>query len=645
MSLAAYVILVFSFFAALGLAVTAAIQLLKGRTRGLNWLEYGHAAVSAGLLAATLILLACLLSGDFALAYVHDHTNRSLPAIYRACALWAGQEGSLLVWAAGIALVCLIFQRSRVYSHLGDSTRMMFWALHFLVMAFFLLLLVTWSNPFARLIPAPADGLGLNPILRHPGMILHPPLLLLGYAGLALPACLAAAQSFIPRKGTEYAWIMLVRPYILAAWAALTAGIVLGMWWAYMELGWGGYWAWDPVENASLIPWLISTAALHTLIVQERRNKLHRVNVALMCLTTISALFATYLVRSGVVQSVHAFGDGSVGTPLTVFVLGGLLISFWAAFSVPARGRELAGIVSREGFLVMVCWLLLALSVIILVGTMWPVISLLWTPEPHGLDANFYNRVCVPLGMLIMLLLMVCPWLRWDGGLRDAPRFWLALGAFVASGAAFFFLGYRQPVALLAAAGSVACLAGLLASLPSLPGKGGWRAVGAAGLHVGLAVLVLGMAFSGPYKQEYDLLFQNGKGVQQAGAYRVELLEAQQGRAVDHDYLEARLKIYEGDTLLGELKPQRRMYDKFGTMQFSEVDVVPGLGNELYASFLGLDENASVLIRFSVEPLVNWMWIGGTLMCLFPFLMLARGRKKQTPEAGSDAPADNGPQA
>ena len=191
----------------------------------------------------------------------------------------------------------------------------------------------------------------------------------------------------------------------------------------------------------------------------------------------------------------------------------------------------------------------------------------------------------------------------------------------------------------------MACLAGLLASLPSLPGKGGWRAVGAAGLHVGLAVLVLGMAFSGPYKQEYDLLFQNGKGVQQAGAYRVELLEAQQGRAVDHDYLEARLKIYEGDTLLGELKPQRRMYDKFGTMQFSEVDVVPGLGNELYASFLGLDENASVLIRFSVEPLVNWMWIGGTLMCLFPFLMLARGRKKQTPEAGSDAPADNGPQA
>mgnify|MGYP000121537204 FL=1 len=215
----------------------------------------------------------------------------------------------------------------------------------------------------------------------------------------------------------------------------------------------------------------------------------------------------------------------------------------------------------------------------------------------------------------------------------------------MASGAAFFFLGYRQPVALLSAAGSVACLAGLLASLPSLPGKGGWRAVGAVGLHAGLAVLVLGMAFSGPYKQEYDLLFQNGKGVQQAGAYRVELLEARQGRAVDHDYLEARLKIYEGDTLLGELTPQRRMYDKFGTMQFSEVDVVPGLGNELYASFLGLDENASVLIRFSVEPLVNWMWIGGTLMCLFPLLMLARGRKKQTPAAGGGAPADDGPQA
>ena len=641
----AFALLLLTLLLASGGGILALLQLWRPQERPtLPLVEKVHWGVSLCLLVASACLLHALYWQDYSLKYVADYTDNVLPLFYRLTAFWAGQPGSMLFWALAVGIMGSIFACTGGYRRLKDTTRLWFWTFFLVIMAFFALLLCVWNNPFIMLDPAPADGNGLNPLLQNPGMIFHPPLLFLGYGGFAIPTCLALAQA-LSRQPDETRWFDLARPITLLAWAFLTAGIVLGMWWAYMELGWGGYWAWDPVENASLIPWLISTAALHTLIVQERRNKLHRVNVALMCLTTISAFFATYLVRSGVVQSVHAFGDGSVGTPLTVFVLGGLLISFWAAFSVPARGRELAGIVSREGFLVMVCWLLLALSVISLVGTMWPVISLLWTPEPHGLDANFYNRVCVPLGMLIMLLLMVCPWLRWDGGLRDAPRFWLALGAFVASGAAFFFLGYRQPVALLAAAGSVACLAGLLASLPTLLGKGGWRAVGAAGLHVGLAVLVLGVAFSGPYKQEYDLLFQNGKGVQQAGAYRVELLEAQQGRAVDHDYLEARLKIYEGDTLLGELKPQRRMYDKFGTMQFSEVDVVPGLGNELYASFLGLDENASVLIRFSVEPLVNWMWIGGTLMCLFPFLMLARGRKKQTPEAGSDAPADNGPQA
>ena len=641
----AFALLLLTLLLAAGGGILALLQLWRPQeSPTLPLVEKAHWGVSLCLLVASACLLHGLYWQDYSLKYVADYTDNVLPLFYRLTAFWAGQPGSMLFWALAVGIMGSIFACTGGYRRLKDTTRLWFWVFFLVIMAFFALLLCVWNNPFIMLDPAPADGNGLNPLLQNPGMIFHPPLLFLGYGGFAVPTCLALAQA-LSRQPDETRWFDLTRTITLLAWSFLTAGIVLGMWWAYMELGWGGYWAWDPVENASLIPWLISTAALHTLIVQERRNKLHRVNVALMCLTTISAFFATYLVRSGVVQSVHAFGDGSVGTPLTVFVLGGLLISFWAAFSVPARGRELAGIVSREGFLVMVCWLLLALSVIILVGTMWPVISLLWTPEPHGLDANFYNRVCVPLGMLIMLLLMVCPWLRWDGGLRDAPRFWLALGAFVASGAAFFFLGYRQPVALLAAAGSVACLAGLLASLPSLPGKGGRRAVGAAGLHVGLAVLVLGMAFSGPYKQEYDLLFQNGKGVQQAGAYRVELLEAQQGRAVDHDYLEARLKIYEGDTLLGELKPQRRMYDKFGTMQFSEVDVVPGLGNELYASFLGLDENASVLIRFSVEPLVNWMWIGGTLMCLFPFLMLARGRKKQTPEAGSDALADNGPQA
>ena len=402
----AYAMQLLTLICALGGSALALLQLWQQRGDALALIEKVHWAITGALSLAAALLLHALFWNDFSLVYVASYTDRVLPAFYRLTAFWAGQPGSMLFWAFSVAISGSIFALTPAYKRLTPATRLWYWGFFYAIMAFFALILSCWSNPFEMQSPVPPDGNGLNPLLQNPGMIFHPPLLFLGYGGFTVPACLALAQSLSGGEG-EDGWHRVTRPVTLLAWAFLTAGIILGMWWAYMELGWGGYWAWDPVENASLIPWLISTAALHTLIVQERRNKLHRVNVALMCLTTISAFFATYLVRSGVVQSVHAFGDGSVGTPLTVFVLGGLLISFWAAFSVPARGRELAGIVSREGFLVMVCWLLLALSVIILVGTMWPVISLLWTPEPHGLDANFYNRVCVPLGMLIMLLLMV----------------------------------------------------------------------------------------------------------------------------------------------------------------------------------------------------------------------------------------------
>ena len=408
MYLAAYICLLATLFFSLAGGAVGTAQLWQGKTSELRWLEMAQAAGSLCLLAASGVLMYALVVCDFSVDYVANYTDRALSLFYRCTAFWGGHEGSLLFWALMVSVCGTAFLFTRTYRTLSVETRSWFLVFFLSVMAFFGLLLSTWSNPFEMQSPVPPDGNGLNP----PGMIFHPPLLFLGYGGFVIPGCLALAQA-MSRQQDSMHWIDVARPFTLTGWLFLTAGIVLGGWWAYMELGWGGYWAWDPVENASLIPWLISTAALHTLIVQERRNKLHRVNVALMCLTTISAFFATYLVRSGVVQSVHAFGDGSVGTPLTVFVLGGLLISFWAAFSVPARGRELAGIVSREGFLVMVCWLLLALSVIILVGTMWPVISLLWTPEPHGLDANFYNRVCVPLGMLIMLLLTAIVYYIW----------------------------------------------------------------------------------------------------------------------------------------------------------------------------------------------------------------------------------------
>lgn len=643
----AYAMQLLALLCALGGGGMALLQLWQGRGDSLRLAEKAHWVVSGALLLASALLLHALFWHDFSLQYVASYTDLILPAFYRLTAFWAGQPGSMLFWALAVALSGSVFACTRSCRSLSPATRLWYWTFFYAIMAFFALILTCWSNPFLMQSPPPADGNGLNPLLQNPGMIFHPPLLFLGYGGFTVPACLALAQALSRGKDSEGAWFRLTRPFIILAWLFLTAGIVLGAWWAYMELGWGGYWAWDPVENASLIPWLMGTASLHTLIVEERRGKLGRVNVIMMSLTTVSAFFATYLVRSGVIDSVHAFGDGSVGTPLTVFVLAGLLITFWVACTAPREGRPLAGLDSREGLLTLVAWVLLALSAIILTATMWPVISKLWATAPRGLDANFYNRVCLPLGALLLVMMAACPWLGWNGGLRDKGRFFAVLGAFVAAAAVIWTLGYRQPTALLAAAAAIAIALGVVLLLADSAIRRQPASLGALGAHLGMALAALGIAFSGPYTQDKEMFLSKGQS-EQVGGYAVTLLDIQDGRQPGYEYIAARLQISRDGKNLGVIAPERRMYDKFGNMQFSEVDVIPGLGNEIYGSLLGLDEDSRVLVKVSVEPLVNWIWIGGALMCLLPLLGLRRRafpagqqRGEATPtRQGQDAPDD-----
>ena len=445
---------------------------------GLGFVEKANLCLTGCYIIASAILIYALASYDFSLVYVASYTDRLLPLFYRITAFWAGQAGSMLFWAFSVAICGGLFQLTRSYKSLTPDTRLWYWVFYLGIMSFFGLILVTWNNPFLMNHAVPQDGNGLNPLLQNPGMIFHPPLLFLGYGGFVIPSCLALAQALSRRQADEAAWTDVARPFTLAAWAMLTAGIVLGGWWAYMELGWGGYWAWDPVENASLIPWLIATAALHTMLIQTRRNKLHGVNVFLMALTTISAFFATYLVRSGVVQSVHAFGSGGVGVPLLLFILISVALSFWIALLARRSDTgELAGIESREGFLILTSWLLLALSLIILIATMWPVFSAFWKEtvmglardvvldeagHDHGgavgLTADFYNRVCMPLFAAMVAILSICPWLGWNGGVRNMRKLLLVVCSFIGAAAAMYSLGYTLPVAVLGASASVAAL-------------------------------------------------------------------------------------------------------------------------------------------------------------------------------------------
>ena len=629
----AFALQLVALLAALGGCGLALLQLWQNREDSLAVVEKAHLVISGALLLASALLLHALFWNDFSVAYVASYTDRVLPVFYRLTAFWAGQPGSMLFWGLAVGLSGSAFALTRAYRSLSRPTRLWYWSFFYIIMGFFALILTSWSNPFVLQSPVPADGNGLNPLLQNPGMIFHPPLLFLGYGGFAVPACLALAQCLSGRSGSEGAWFRLSRPFIILAWLFLTAGIVLGAWWAYMELGWGGYWAWDPVENASLVPWLIATASLHTLIVEDRRGKLGRVNVAMMVLTTVSAFFATYLVRSGVIDSVHAFGDGSVGTPLTIFVLSGLVIALWIPFASPKTGKPLAGLESREGFLTLVAWVLLALAVIILVATMWPVISKLWSTAPRGLDARFYNRVCLPLGALLVVMMAACPWLGWGGGLRNRKGFFAVIGGFVVSAVVIWALGYRQPTALLGASAAVGIVFGAIMLLADKANRSQSTTVGALGAHIGMALVAIGISFSGPYTTDREMILAKGESGT-VGSYTATLLELGEGRRVDHEFIAARLEIFKDGKSLGIVAPERRLYDKFGSMQFSEVDVIPGLGNEIYASLLGLDESSRVVVKVSVEPLVNWLWIGGTIMCLVP---LAGLRRRKNPAPGSDS--------
>ena len=659
----AFALLALSLLCALGGAAWAIRSLwpgtvpgpLKGKPRtdgqalraGLPAIERINLFLTGGYVLASCFLLYALTTYDFSLVYVASYTDRFLPLFYRITAFWAGQAGSMLFWALSVAICGSLFQLTRSYRGLSPETRLWYWVFYLGIMAFFGLILVAWNNPFLMTHAVPQDGNGLNPLLQNPGMIFPPPLLFLGYGGFVIPGCLALAQT-MSEGSEESPWTSVSRPFILSAWSFLTAGIVLGGWWAYMELGWGGYWAWDPVENASLIPWLVATAALHTLIIQTRRNKLHGVNVFLMALTTISAFFATYLVRSGVVQSVHAFGSGGMGAPFLVFIGLGTLVALCAALHArKPDSRELAGLDSREGFLVLTCWALIALAVIILVATMWPVFTAFWKEtvmglarevqldaagHDHGgavgLTADFYNRVCMPLFAALIAILSLCPWLGWNGGVRDMRRLLLVVCVFIGSAAALYWFGYRIPVALLGGSAAVASLVSTLMLLASAPVRRSRQSFAAYAVHFGLALMALGIAFSGPYTIEANPVISVGQTTR-VGQFDVLLRNMYEGRGPGYIFIEAELVVSKDGKELGVASPQRLVYEKWGQMQFAEASTVPSLGNEFYATLMAIDRQGQVSLRLSSNPLINWLWIGGLIMCLLPFLSLRSTPRKE----------------
>ncbi|CAM2059324.1 cytochrome c-type biogenesis protein CcmF [Desulfovibrionales bacterium] len=645
MHLFAHATLVIALVIALAGAFTALAQLWTGRQELLTWIERCQLIVLGLSTVASFVLYRALIARDFDFLYVTEYTDLTLPLLYTITAFWAGQSGSLLFWLWTVALLGMVFWTTDSYRKLSQATCLCFWVFYHGITAFLLLLLTSYSSPFQQVTPPPADGNGLNPLLQNPGMIFHPPLLFLGYAGFTVPACLALAQLLMGRGNREKSlptdryisftvqephWAIASRNFTLLAWLLLTAGIILGGWWAYMELGWGGYWAWDPVENASLIPWLVGTAALHTTVLETRRGSLPRTNTLLMALTLITSFFATYLVRSGVVDSLHAFGESGLSGVLLVFILISLALVLLIIHAYPPpAGRPLAGIGSRDGFLTLTIWILLALGLIIMLATLWPVLSKTWSSNPHGLSADFYNRVCLPFFVLLAGVLTICPWLTWKGGFTNRRRALYIVGAFLGTFGVLWFVGMHKLLATFATASAMACLVSYTVLLITHPGMCRMRCTWAAyGVHVGLALVIIGVAFSGPYQTSIRGTLKFGQHLEIAG-YKVTYANLRNDKIPNITFIEATLCVTRDGHKLGMLTPQRRIYRNFNK-PFSEVSVIPSLGDELYATLESIDEHGDIIVKINVNPLINWIWIGGTLIILFPFLgMSLKGKSIQ----------------
>ena len=514
-----------------------------------EWVTSGRRAIyciAALAVAAFGILEAAFLRSDFSFALVAEGSSTSTPTFYKVTALWATQDGSLLLWVTLLSLfsTTVLFLTRRSLRDIAPYAT----AVLGCIAGFFLLLMVGWENPFDTLAVPPVEGAGLNPLLRHPAMMIHPPMLYTGYVGFSIPFAFAIGALVARRTGAD--WIRATRRFALIAWTFLGTGIMLGALWSYTELGWGGYWAWDPVENASLMPWLVGTAFLHSIIVQEKRGMLKIWNVSLICATFTLALLGTFLVRSGILDSIHAFGASTIGVQFLTFI--GLVVALSAVLIIsrlPQLRSEarLDSLLSREAFFLLNNLVLVGLCLVIMWGTFFPLISEAITGTEASVGPPWFNRLVTPLALVLVLLTGIGPVLAWR---RFTPA---ALRRILAFPVAALALALVVLLAFTDAADSPTSLAMfcLVAFVLTVVGQELWRGTAARRtmtgesvpralgrltgrnrrryggylVHAGIAVLFLGVAASSAFVDQRDVRLSPGDSFEVNG-YQVTYREA-----------------------------------------------------------------------------------------------------------------------
>ncbi|HHB13510.1 MAG TPA: heme lyase CcmF/NrfE family subunit [Chromatiales bacterium] len=647
-------------------AVQAVVPLAGSYTGNRTWMAVGPSTAIGQFVFLALAFAALMhgfLTDDFSLRYVAENGNTRLPVMYKISAVWGAHEGSLLLWVfllSGWGMAVALLSRhlpqvmqARVLSVLGMAA-----------IGFLLFMLLT-SNPFERLYPAPAEGRSLNPLLQDPGLAIHPPLLYMGYVGFSVAFAFALAALLGGKL--DAAWARWSRPWTTTAWIFLTLGITLGSWWAYNELGWGGWWFWDPVENASFMPWLVGTALIHSLAVTEKRGAFKTWTVLLAIAAFSMSLLGTFLVRSGVLTSVHAFAtDPARGVFILIFlsvVVGGsLAIYAWRAPHIRGGGRF--ELVSRETFLLANNVLLVVIAAFILLGTLFPLIydALGWGKISVGFP--WFNKMFVSFAPFLLFVMGIGPLARWK---HHEPvdlvrKLRLAFGVSLVVAVAFSLPVYRGASPLIGLGIGLAAWLMLTLGLTvrdRLKHRKGAMAVlrdfgtqgrsfyGMVLAHLGVAITLVGITLVSNLEAERDVRMAPGKTYELAGyGFRFDGVRSVEGP----NYVAARgtITVFEGDRQIAVLHPEKRNYGP-GTMPMTESGVDVGLTRDLYAS-LGEDLGGGEwAVRLYYKPYVRWIWLGGLFMALGGLLAISDrryrvrvGRRASARMTGGEALAGGG---
>ena len=624
------------------------IASVVGRLKGKPFLtlsgERAVLAVWALVSTAAGILVYGLMTSDYRMAYVASHTNRDMPSFYKFAAWWGGQEGSLLFWSWLLSTYAAVAVLTSRKTH----RNLLPWVVAILstIQLFFLNFNAFIASPFQvlavdKVVTSVADGMGLNPLLQYWAMVIHPPFLYLGYVGFAVPFAFAMAS--LIEKAPGESWIHTTRRWSIVTWLFQGMGIALGSAWAYHVLGWGGYWMWDPVENASLLPWLAATAFLHSVMMQEKKGMMKVWNMVLIASTFFLCIFGTFLTRSGIVSSVHAFAESPIGKYFVAFLALGIAATVWLILdrlNYLRSESDLESVVSRESSFLFNNLVLLASCFAVLWGTLFPVITEKLSNEKISLDAVWFNRLMVPIGLFLLFLTGVGPLFAWRRTSIDSLRKnfqWPGIGTLITA-ATLFAGGMRYPYSIIslslcffvtativleffrgANAISEKTQSGFIPAVIELTHRN-TRRYGGYLVHMGMVLMFIG--WSGHPFNETSIGEVAKGSTMKVGSYTLKVLDLTEGELSNYTWETAKLEVTKNGEFLEIVEPTRRFY-KAAQQATAIVALRSRLNEDLYINYAARAGDKATLQAY-VFPLVEWIWIGvvvligGTLVCLVP---------------------------